>query len=196
VPRKTTKTRQENEEFTNHPRTASPKIKCTSLACSQKTGGKGPDAVRRSPNSRNYITVGICRQKGRYTNTDCQKALTQHQHSSVTAIRCLKTEIQRGTRQIQDSVTEKTKERWRGKRMHGQLPRNFDEKLLDIVESSRWLKSVDIKGEAESTLVAAQDQASSTNYFENILIILKTKIESKCKQHEIIDHPTSGYFST
>ena len=50
--------------------------------------------------------------------------------------------------------------------MHGQLSRNLDEKLVDIEQSYRWLKSGDIKGETESTIVAAQDQAISTNYFK------------------------------
>jgi hypothetical protein len=104
--------------------------------------------------------------------------------------------------------------------MHGQLPRSLDGKLV----SYRWLKYGDInplnaelnpichllallgarhilhvsgvrvKGETESTVVAAQDQAISTNYFKNK--ILKEEIESKCrlcKQHEkTIDHLTSG----
>ena len=47
-----------------------------------------------------------------------------------------------------------------------------------------------IKRETESTMVAAQDQAISKNYFKNK--ILKEEIESKCrlcKQHEeTIDH--------
>ena len=108
--------------------------------------------------------------------------------------RCLKTEVQKETRKIKDSIAEKTKERWQGKRMHGQFPRNLDEKLVDIEQSYRWLKSGDIKGETESTIVAAQDQAISTIYFKNK--ILKQEIESKCrlcKQHEeTIDHLTSG----
>jgi len=65
---------------------------------------------------------------------------------------------------------------------------------VDIEQSYRWLKSGAIKGETESTVVAAQDQAISTNYFKNK--ILKEEIESKCrlyKQHEeTIDHLTSG----
>ena len=65
---------------------------------------------------------------------------------------------------------------------------------MDIEQSYRWLKSGDIKGQTESTIVAAQDQAISTNYFKNK--ILKQEIESKCrlcKQHEeTIDHLTSG----
>ena len=67
-----------------------------------------------------------------------------------------------------------------------------DEKLVDIEQSYRWLKSGDIKGETESTIVAAQDQAIGTNYFKNK--ILKEEIENKCwlcKQHEeTIDHLT------
>jgi hypothetical protein len=68
---------------------------------------------------------------------------------------------------MNDSIAEKTKERWQGKRMHGQLPRSLDEKLLDIEQSYRWQKNGDIKGKTESTIVAAQDQAISTNYFKN-----------------------------
>jgi hypothetical protein len=61
--------------------------------------------------------------------------------------------------------------------MHGHLPFNIDVKLMDIEQSYRWLKSGDIKGETESTITAAQDQAISTNYFKNK--ILKEEIESK-----------------
>jgi len=69
--------------------------------------------------------------------------------------------------------------------MHGQLPRTSDEKLVDIEQSYRWLKSEDIKGETESTIVTAEDEAISTNYFKNK--ILREEIDSKCwlcKQHE------------
>ena len=62
--------------------------------------------------------------------------------------------------------------------MHGQLPRNLDEKLVDIEQSYRCPISGDINGETESTIVAAQDQGISTNYFKNK--ILKEEIESKC----------------
>ena len=48
---------------------------------------------------------------------------------------------------MNDSIEEKTKEIWHGKGMHGQLPRNFDEKLLDIEQSYRSPKSDDIKRE-------------------------------------------------
>jgi hypothetical protein len=65
---------------------------------------------------------------------------------------------------------------------------------VDIEESYRWLKSGDIKGQTESIIVEAQDQAISKNYFKNK--ILKQEIESKCrlcKHHEeTTDHLTSG----
>jgi len=84
-----------------------------------------------------------------------------HQHNPDSAMlqraRCLKTEVQKETRKIKDSTAEKTKVRWHGKRMHGQLPRNLDEKLVDIEQSYRWLKSGDFKGETESKIVAAQN---------------------------------------
>jgi hypothetical protein len=44
--------------------------------------------------------------------------------------------------------------------------------------SYRWLKFGDIKGETESTIVAAQDQAITTNYFKRN--ILKEETECRC----------------
>jgi len=74
------------------------------------------------------------------------------------------------------------------------LPCNLDEKLVDNEQSYHWLKSSEIKGETESTIVAVQDQAIGTNYFKKK--ILKEEIECKCqlcKQHEeTVDYITSG----
>jgi hypothetical protein len=63
--------------------------------------------------------------------------------------------------------------------MHGQFPGRLEEKLVDKEQSCRWLKFGDIKGETESTIVAAQDQAISTNHFKRN--ILKEEIESRCR---------------
>jgi len=54
---------------------------------------------------------------------------------------------------MKDIIAQKTKERWHGNRMNGQLPRNLDEKLVDTEQSYHWLKSGDIEGETESTIV-------------------------------------------
>jgi hypothetical protein len=79
------------------------------------------------------------------------------------------------------------------KEMHGQFPHNLDEKLVDKEQSYRWLKFGDIKGEIESTIMTARDQAVSTNYFKRK--ILKEETESRCRlckeYEEIIDHLTS-----
>jgi 5-methylcytosine-specific restriction endonuclease McrA len=76
--------------------------------------------------------------------------------------------------------------------MHGQFPRILDEKLVDKKQSYRWLKFGDLKGETESTIVEAQDQAISTNYFKRK--VLKEGIESRCRickeYEETIDHLT------
>jgi len=53
-----------------------------------------------------------------------------HQHNTDCVVlqtaRCLKTEVQKERRKMKESIAEKTKERWHGKWMHGQLPRNLD----------------------------------------------------------------------
>jgi len=71
-----------------------------------------------------------------------------HQHNTNSAVlqtaRYLKTEVQREKRKMKESIAEKTKERWHGKRMHGQLQRSLDEKLVDIEQSYSWLNYGDI----------------------------------------------------
>jgi len=116
-----------------------------------------------------------------------------HQHNTDSAV--LQAAEDRSTERNEKNEGQHSGEnKRRGKRMHGQLAHNLDEKLVDIEQSYRWLKSGDIKGEKENTIVTAQDQAISTNYFKNK--ILKQEIASKCrlcKQHEeTIDHLTSG----
>jgi hypothetical protein len=50
----------------------------------------------------------------------------------------------------------------------------MDEKLIDKEQSYQWLKFGDIQGETESTIVAAQDQAISTNYFKKNILKVHT----------------------
>jgi hypothetical protein len=68
----------------------------------------------------------------------------------------------------------KKEEKW----MQGQFPRRLHEQLVDKEQSCRWLKFGYLKGETESTIVAAQDQAINTNYFKRK--ILKGETESRC----------------
>jgi hypothetical protein len=101
--------------------------------------------------------------------------------------------FQSETKQIKN-ITQNIKGKWEEKRMHGQFPRSLDEKLVDKEQSYRRLNFGDIKGETESTIVSAQGQAISTNYFKKK--ILKEEIESRCRlckeYEETVDHLTSG----
>jgi hypothetical protein len=76
---------------------------------------------------------------------------------------------------IKNIITHNIKGKWEEKRMHGQLPRSLDKKLVNKEQSYRWLKFGDIKKETESTILAAQDQAISTKYSKRK--ILKEEIE-------------------
>jgi hypothetical protein len=51
-----------------------------------------------------------------------------------------KTELQKVTRKIKDSMPEKTKEGWRLKRIQGKFAHYLEEKLVDKEQSYRWLK--------------------------------------------------------
>jgi hypothetical protein len=62
-----------------------------------------------------------------------------HHHNTNSAMlqtaRCLRTEAKRERKKMKNSITEKTKEKWHGKRMHGQWPWSLDAKLMDIEQS-------------------------------------------------------------
>jgi hypothetical protein len=62
--------------------------------------------------------------------------------------------------------------------MHGQYSYKLGEKLVDMEQSNRWLKCGDIKGETESTIVAAQDQAAKTNCFKNKFVWKKLMVDA------------------
>jgi hypothetical protein len=66
--------------------------------------------------------------------------------------------------------------------------------LMDREQTFQCLKFGDIKGETESLIVGAQDQALGTSYFKRK--VLKEESESKsrlCKEYEeTIDHVISG----
>jgi hypothetical protein len=116
VPRITAKSRQENEETANHPWTASPKGRCRSLICSQKTGGRGMVHLEEAYATEITKLVEYVYKRSS-ANTDCQNAPTQINSAvlQTSTCRCLKTKLQRETRQIQDSITGKTKKDGEGR---------------------------------------------------------------------------------
>jgi hypothetical protein len=93
--------------------------------------------------------------------------LSGHTNTSSTLFHTatnLQKSLQSDTKQIKTSTVRNLKEIWEAKRLHGQFPQSLDEGLIDKEQSSHWLKSGDIKGETESVIMAAQDQAIGTNY--------------------------------
>ena len=48
--------------------------------------------------------------------------------------------------------------------MYGQQTRNIDRQLVSEEDTFLWLSKEDLKGETESEIVAAQDQALQTKY--------------------------------
>ena len=88
---------------------------------------------------------------------------------------------------------EKRKEKWTGKVLHGQYPRQ----MTNVADNSswNWLTEQDLKKETEGLLIAAQDQALRTNY-------IKYKIDKVpgssplcrlCRSHnETLDHILNG----
>jgi hypothetical protein len=62
------------------------------------------------------------------------------QHNINSAVLQTARRLKRETRQINDNIAEKTKDRWREKNMRGQFQRNLDENLVDKEQSYRWLK--------------------------------------------------------
>ena len=82
-------------------------------------------------NSRNYKIVVITKLAEYVDRKEDPliQVVRTHQHNADSAVlqaaRCPKTEEQKETRKMKDRIAQKRKERWHGKRMHGQLPRNL-----------------------------------------------------------------------
>jgi hypothetical protein len=77
----------------------------------------------------------------------------------------------------------------------GKFPRRLGDKLVFMEKCCRWLKSGDIKGGTESTIVAAQDQPHSTSYFKKYIVKEEGKNIRRLRKEYggTIDNLTSGY---
>jgi hypothetical protein len=152
-----------------------PRLDIDWLCVPRKEGGRGLMQVEgayiaEALNSVEYVEI---------KEDPLTQIVRTHQHNTKSALlqtaNKFKKSFQIETKQMKNIITQKIEGKWEEKRMHRQFPRSLDEKLVDKEQSYRWLKFGDVKGETESTIVTAQDQAVSTNYF--MRKVLKEEIE-------------------
>lgn len=98
------------------------------------------------------------------------------------------------SRVLKNSIEEHRVAHVKNKPLHGQILRQLDKPFVDKEASLAWLRSSDLKGETESLIIAAQDQALNTRYHQRKIIGLE--IDSKCRmcssKEETISHILSG----
>ncbi|KAL1448297.1 hypothetical protein WDU94_009865 [Cyamophila willieti] len=96
---------------------------------------------------------------------------------------------------VKQKINEKIKTNWESKQMHGQFIRQINQDPnINKNQSFNWLSKCNLKGETESLLTAAQDQALNTKY--HAAKILKVSSDSKCRIcknfDETVHHIMSG----
>jgi hypothetical protein len=69
---------------------------------------------------------------------------------------------------------------WKEKQLHGQHPKIMDKLSIDPEFSYNWLKKGLLKAEAESNILAIQDQCIRTRNYEKH--ILKLDVEDRCRR--------------
>ena len=91
-------------------------------------------------------------------------------------------------------IHNKHKDNYQNKMLHGRFINEINKPGLDLEGTWAWLKGAGLKIETESLIVAAQDQALNTKYFQKK--ILKQQIDGLCrmchKHVESISHIVSG----
>jgi hypothetical protein len=80
---------------------------------------------------------------------------------------------------IKVKLGESLKNKWESKLMRGQYIRSMDRQLIGEKDKFLWLSRGELKGETESEIIAAQDQALQTKY--HATKILHTETNSKCR---------------
>ena len=86
---------------------------------------------------------------------------------------------------IKAKFGDSLKKKWESKVMHGQYIRSMDMQLISQEDVFLWLLRGDLKGETESEIIAAQDQALQTKYHTTKYYTWKKDSKSGlCKQFD------------
>ena len=113
--KKNCKTRPEDKETTNNSWTASPKGDVDRLYVSRKQGGRGLMQLEAA----HAVEITKLAEYVDRKEDPLVQVVRTHQHNTDSAVlqtaRCLKTEVQKETRKMKDSIAEKTKGRWHEK---------------------------------------------------------------------------------
>ena len=95
---------------------------------------------------------------------------------------------------IEEASLGKLKEKLRGKPLHGQFHQMIEQSHIDKNATFEWMKGSGLKGGAEATIVAIQEQAITTRYIKKHIHM--TTDNDTCRMcntmPETISHVISG----
>lgn len=176
-----------------------PKADVDRIYVNRKTGGRGLKQLEGSFKAAMINTAEYLKEKSRHDAIiRCILAHDQKNYNKYSVTNIAKQLMRQeglnrseyNKEHVKETIASNIGKKWKEKAMHGQYPRGLEAETIDSRNTCTWLVKGELKIETESLVVAAQDQAITTNYVANK--IHGTGVDSKCrlcKSHiETIDH--------